>query len=93
MHLLTGFMQAAMNSISIITATYNAASTVANYLRGVASQTHPAERISHQRRFQRYHVSLRTIGKSFDNLHEILPHLIINTINPEVLNFIPSVVV
>ncbi len=34
-----------MTTISIITATYNAASTVADCLRSVASQTHPAEHI------------------------------------------------
>lgn len=34
-----------MTTISIITATYNAAATVADCLQSVASQNHPAEHI------------------------------------------------
>jgi len=34
-----------MPTISIITATFNASATIADCLRSVASQTHPAEHI------------------------------------------------
>ena len=39
------YVKVEVTTISIITATYNAASTVADCLRSVVSQTHPAEQI------------------------------------------------